>query len=215
MPVGRRHAQKADLRTQAADKMQIDVQYVFFLPTSRNKPVLAIWTEGWTEEEIQRVRALKSEMKALAATFGAKVYMTPIHPHENEEYEGRRRKARGPAYRLRQGVKRRAAEDARIEGEDERIKDRIASGVDIVDAHRQKNHRLRREFDGNMRKRRYKALANANGEGCAECGMGAFANAPLEVDHIKCLSHGGNNDLSNLQLLCNLCHKKKSAMELR
>ncbi len=105
MPVSRRHAKTADLRTQAADKMQIDLKYVFFLPKSRSKPVLAIWTDGWTAEEIQRVRTLKPEVKAMAASVGAKIYMTPRHPHEHEARERIRRESRGPKYRHRQSAK--------------------------------------------------------------------------------------------------------------
>jgi hypothetical protein len=100
--------------------MQVDVKYVFFLPKSRSKPVLAIWTDGWTEEEVQRVRAMKPEVKALAAAFGAKIYMTPIHPHEQEAREQLRRKSRGPKYRLRMSEKRLAAAslEARISAVD-------------------------------------------------------------------------------------------------
>jgi hypothetical protein len=86
--------------------MGIDIQHVFFLPKSRSKPVLAIWTEGWTDAEVQRVRALKPEVKAMAAAVGAKIYMTPIHPHEQESREQVRRKSRGPKYRERQRLKR-------------------------------------------------------------------------------------------------------------
>ncbi len=122
MPVSRRHAKNADLRTQAADKMQVDVKYVFFLPKSRSKPVLAIWTDGWTVEEIQRVLDMKPEIKALAAAFGAKIYMTPIHPHEQEAREKIRRKSRGPKYRQRQSEKRAHSLDARVSGgEDEPV----------------------------------------------------------------------------------------------
>ncbi len=105
MPVSRKHARTADLRMQAADKMQIDLKYVFFLPKSRSKPVLAIWIEGWSGEEIQRVRAMKPEVKAMAAAVGAKIYMTPIHPHEQELREVARRKARGRKHRQRQSEK--------------------------------------------------------------------------------------------------------------
>ena len=117
MPVSRKHAKDADLRSQAADKMQIDLKYVFFLPkskaTKRTKPVLAIWTDGWTAEEIQRVRALKPEVKAMAAESGAKIYMTPMNPQEKETHELARRKSRGPKYRARQSAKRAARDEAK------------------------------------------------------------------------------------------------------
>ncbi len=106
MPVSRKHAQQADLRTQAAAKMGIDLQFVFFMPKTRSKPVLAIWTEDWSEAEVERIRLLKPEIKALAAEFGAKIYMSPVHPHEQEQRENARRKARGPKHRERQKIKR-------------------------------------------------------------------------------------------------------------
>jgi 5-methylcytosine-specific restriction protein A len=34
-----------------------------------------------------------------------------------------------------------------------------------------------------------------------------------EVDHIKPLEHGGTNDDDNLQLLCSICHKIKTAKD--
>jgi hypothetical protein len=109
MPVSKKHAQKADLRTQAAAKMQIDIECVFVLPAlskTRSKPVLAIWTEGWSEEEIKRVRALKPEVKAIATAAGAKLYLTSIHPHEQNAREARRERARAQNYRDRQREKR-------------------------------------------------------------------------------------------------------------
>jgi 5-methylcytosine-specific restriction enzyme A len=33
----------------------------------------------------------------------------------------------------------------------------------------------------------------------------------LEIDHIKALSKGGNDDLENLQTLCNVCNCRKGA----
>jgi hypothetical protein len=109
MPVSRKHVKSADMRTQVADKLQIDVKYVFLLPKSRSKAVLAFWTEGWTEEEIQKVRAMKPEIKAMAASVGAKIYMSPNHPHEQDERESRRRKAAPLKYR-----QRKAAKDGRL-----------------------------------------------------------------------------------------------------
>lgn len=102
MPVSRKHAKSADFRSVAAAKMGIDPKYVFFLPKSRKKPVLAIWTEGWSKDEIQRVLALKPEIKAMAASVGAKIYMTTIHPLEQEAHELARRKSRATKYRRRQ-----------------------------------------------------------------------------------------------------------------
>lgn len=33
----------------------------------------------------------------------------------------------------------------------------------------------------------------------------------LEIDHIKAIAQGGTNDIDNLQLLCNSCHKEKDS----
>jgi hypothetical protein len=49
---------------------------------------------------------MKPEVKKMAAAVGAKIYMTPIHPHEQEARETLRRKSRGPKYRQRQSEKR-------------------------------------------------------------------------------------------------------------
>ena len=60
---------------------------------------------------------------------------------------------------------------------------------------------------------------------CIECGFHPEANTKnydgkytlmsnsnwLEVDHIKPRALGGNNDISNLQTLCNICNTKKGA----
>jgi 5-methylcytosine-specific restriction endonuclease McrA len=214
MPVSRRLAQNADLRAEAADKMQIDVKYVFFLPKSRSRPVLAIWTEGWTEEEIQRVRAMKSEIKAMAAAVGAKIYMTPIHPSAQEERERQRRKSRGPKYRQRRGVKTMLGQPKKS-GASKRRKtpEELAAATPEKRLYWSKVS----QFNGGMRKRRYTALVKAKGEKCAECGdtpqRKASGHLPLTVDHIQSLSNGGDNDLSNMQLLCKPCHVMKSRFE--
>lgn len=41
---------------------------------------------------------------------------------------------------------------------------------------------------------------------CVLCGCGASENRRLEVDHIKPLWTGGNNNLSNYRTLCNVCN---------
>ena len=35
----------------------------------------------------------------------------------------------------------------------------------------------------------------------------------MQVDHIKALANGGNNDISNIQILCAACHGDKAKQE--
>ncbi|MEO1183870.1 MAG: HNH endonuclease [Cyanobacteria bacterium J06636_27] len=44
---------------------------------------------------------------------------------------------------------------------------------------------------------------------CQSCGK-LQVEASLTIDHIIPLSHGGSNDISNLQTLCFSCNRKKS-----
>ncbi|MBD2209206.1 HNH endonuclease [Calothrix sp. FACHB-156] len=44
---------------------------------------------------------------------------------------------------------------------------------------------------------------------CQSCGKTAL-ETDLTIDHIIPLSRGGQNDMSNLQTLCNICNQKKS-----
>jgi 5-methylcytosine-specific restriction endonuclease McrA len=50
-------------------------------------------------------------------------------------------------------------------------------------------------------------------ESCAKCG--AQYEQSHEIDHIVALCLGGTDDWSNLQPLCIVCHRKKSAMDMR
>jgi 5-methylcytosine-specific restriction endonuclease McrA len=186
--------------------MQIDVKYVFFLPKKkRSKPVLAIWTEGWAEEEIKRIRAMKVEIKAMAAAVGAKIYMTPIHPHEQELREDFRREQRGPRYRQRMSERREATKEAAARGE-EPVADIVVDPVTGSQLRSPGSHaELRHQFNNSKRHHR-KFLEKAKGKVCAECGQ----TDGLTVDHIKSLANGGDNDRSNMQLLCDPCHVVKT-----
>ena len=48
---------------------------------------------------------------------------------------------------------------------------------------------------------------------CALCGSGITLEleASPHIDHIVALAKGGTNDLCNLQLLCDVCNRKKAA----
>jgi len=63
-----------------------------------------------------------------------------------------------------------------------------------------------RDRASSARSRIYKQLAARDGEKCRQCG----STHKLHVDHIKPISLGGTNDLTNLQLLCQSCNIKKS-----
>jgi 5-methylcytosine-specific restriction endonuclease McrA len=47
-------------------------------------------------------------------------------------------------------------------------------------------------------------LVKAKGKRCQRCGN----EHKLTIHHIKPVSEGGTNDLSNMALLCDTCHKK-------
>ena len=56
---------------------------------------------------------------------------------------------------------------------------------------------------------RHQVFRNA-GRRCQQCGKSAVDGVTLEVDHIMPVSHGGSDDISNLQLLCFDCNRGKS-----
>ncbi len=63
-------------------------------------------------------------------------------------------------------------------------------------------------------KRRYKAwyaaLAESNGERCANCGE----TADLALDHVIPIAKGGLSRLDNLQLLCSTCNRIKGKLAI-
>lgn len=65
------------------------------------------------------------------------------------------------------------------------------------------NRRKRKRF-GTME---FRKLAERDGFKCAICNT----TKELEIDHIIPFSKGGNDDLSNLQLLCRTCNAQKGA----
>ncbi|MCP5017615.1 MAG: HNH endonuclease [Ketobacter sp.] len=48
---------------------------------------------------------------------------------------------------------------------------------------------------------------------CQECQRQGRVTAGNEVDHVTSKARGGTDALDNLQLLCNPCHKAKTARE--
>jgi ribosomal protein L40E len=53
------------------------------------------------------------------------------------------------------------------------------------------------------------AILKADGHRCRKCG----AAENLEVDHIKPIHHGGEDNFENAQTLCRECHARKSHYE--
>ncbi len=227
MPVSKRHSEHTDLRIEAAELMGIDLKDVFLFKVKTRKPALAIWIGDWSEAEVGRCKALKPEIKALAATHGAKIYMTAIHPFKQEKRESRRRWSRGLKYLERQAL----AESEAVKGHSENVKEspkalealaalELKALASLSDQARQGRanppnisySKLRKVFKL-RRKNIYKTLVNSEGEVCAYCGH----ERGLTIDHILGVAKGGkpakHDDYSNFQLLCPPCHRDKSEAE--
>jgi 5-methylcytosine-specific restriction endonuclease McrA len=75
-------------------------------------------------------------------------------------------------------------------------------------AHRQEKQYVRdvtepfRVTRNKGRKKRRDATLRRDGSRCMQCG----STVQLELDHVVPLSRGGNNDPSNLRMLCHACH---------
>lgn len=67
----------------------------------------------------------------------------------------------------------------------------------------------RRRF-ATRRKSLYSQLTMRDGGSCERCGHTPKEGRRLHIDHIKPLSRGGTNKLSNLQLLCQPCNNRKA-----
>lgn len=89
------------------------------------------------------------------------------------------------------------------------------------DAHKNEGWaKYQRSKDGETRvyqtsvwkKKRTIIINNAMGL-CEECQRLGIVKPGVEVDHKIPVSQGGTDELSNLQLLCVSCHRKKTANE--
>ena len=69
---------------------------------------------------------------------------------------------------------------------------------------------MRQEFS---RKTKAKIIARANGR-CERC-KAVLKTGEGEVDHILPDALGGDNQPANGQLLCRVCHKEKSARDIK
>ena len=50
---------------------------------------------------------------------------------------------------------------------------------------------------------------------CVWCETGGTSQNKLQVDHIIPVSKGGGHELSNLRILCQMCHKKRQGVAHR
>lgn len=56
-----------------------------------------------------------------------------------------------------------------------------------------------------MSSRTRRAVLERDGRKCVECGSAKF----LEIDHVVRYIDGGSDDLENLRVLCESCHRKR------
>ena len=70
---------------------------------------------------------------------------------------------------------------------------------------RNESHLSLRQFDDKMKRKAYEAQKGI----CPLC-KNHFEYDEMEGDHIKPWSKGGKTELSNLQLLCRDCNRRKS-----
>jgi hypothetical protein len=59
------------------------------------------------------------------------------------------------------------------------------------------------------------AIYLRDGMACCYCGCTLEDGAKLSLDHLKCYSHGGSNDPSNLVTCCSTCNSSRSDRSLR
>jgi 5-methylcytosine-specific restriction protein A len=69
-----------------------------------------------------------------------------------------------------------------------------------------------RGYGAKWRKVRKQALSRDN-HLCRECYKNGILTPASEVDHILNKASGGTDELSNLQSICNSCHKRKTSQE--
>jgi hypothetical protein len=73
----------------------------------------------------------------------------------------------------------------------------------IKELNRQNPRKVAQQFIGKKKIRNF--ILKRDGYKCLKCGN----TEKLQIDHIMPVSKGGENKLSNLQTLCNICNSKK------
>ncbi len=82
----------------------------------------------------------------------------------------------------------------------------------FADARRGSRHQ--RGYDYSWEKKRERILKRDNGL-CQPCLKQGRVTAADQVDHITPKAEGGDDDDTNLQSICDTCHKAKTAKEAR
>lgn len=72
----------------------------------------------------------------------------------------------------------------------------------------------RRPYD-DAEYRRNRKLIRKQQRYCVWCGSAGTSNNKLQVDHILPVSKNGSHDLSNLRILCQMCHKTRQGVAHR
>ena len=72
----------------------------------------------------------------------------------------------------------------------------------------------RRPYD-DAEYRRNRKLIRKQQRYCVWCGSAGTSNNKLQVDHIVPVSKGGSHHLSNLRILCQMCHKTRQGVAHR
>jgi hypothetical protein len=122
MPVPKSRQKQATLVTQVAQFLQIDPCVVFLdaVPMSDSKEdverrrknrknTLRIWTGNMDGDELDRIRGLKDEVKAMAAKVNTKIAMSNRHPLGDDgqaAFEERRRSQRAKKWSARHPERR-------------------------------------------------------------------------------------------------------------
>ncbi|EOR06702.1 HNH endonuclease [Acinetobacter tandoii] len=101
------------------------------------------------------------------------------------------------------------------------VKSRNQHGYCETHADKRSNWNKRADRKGSTTERGYghawrkirELVLKRDGYQCVTCATLGRVTLATDVDHIKAKAHGGTDDLNNLQSLCSLHHKEKTAIE--
>jgi len=72
-----------------------------------------------------------------------------------------------------------------------------------------KNYKKGKRAYDDTEYRRNRKIIRQQQKYCVWCGTAGTSQNKLQVDHIVPVSKGGSHDLTNLRILCQMCHKKR------